>query len=235
MPFWDDLNPNNTANSNNMSGDVKYQSTNDKTVIWYDNVRHWVGSGDIDGTYDFQIVLHQNGNIDFNYRSMVGDVNSATIGIQDETGTNAITIAVNNNLVHSELSININPRPSWLDISPNFNSIIPGQSDNIFVQFNSTSLTEGTVEYVLNIQSNDFQNPNIMLPIALTINNLPCDGQEIGDLNNDGDFNVLDIVLIVNIILYSDGDECQIFLSDLNTDYSIDVLDIVLLINLILR
>ena len=32
MPFWDDLNPNNSANSSNMEGDVKYQITDEKVT-----------------------------------------------------------------------------------------------------------------------------------------------------------------------------------------------------------
>ena len=48
-------------------------------------------------------------------------------------------------------------------------------------------------------------------------------------------FIVLDIILVINIILYGSDDECELILSDLNNDANIDVLDIVLIINLILE
>ena len=165
---------------------------------------------------------------------MTGDINSATIGIQDQTGTNAMVIAVNNNLIHNEFSINIEPRPLWLNLNPLSNSINPGNFESLYLEFNSTSLISGTYDYNLEILSNDFHNPSIIIPITLNINDSPCAGQLIGDLNGDGEFNVLDIIIVVNIILYSSTDECELTLSDLNNDYAIDILDIVLLINLIL-
>ena len=55
--------------------------------------------------------------------------------------------------------------------------------------------------YNLEIASNDFHNPLISIPINLNINELPCNDAEIGDLNYDGQINVLDIIAIVNIII----------------------------------
>ena len=62
-----------------------------------------------------------------------------------------------------------------------------------------------------------------------------CTGFQIGDVNQDEDINILDIVLIINIILnIITPDECSLYLSDLNLDNSIDILDIVLVIGFIL-
>ena len=52
-----------------------------------------------------------------------------------------------------------------------------------------------------------------------------------GDLNQDDDVNILDVVLLVNMIL-GDSDFDQ--LGDLNSDELVNVLDVVLLVNLIL-
>ena len=58
---------------------------------------------------------------------------------------------------------------------------------------------------------------------------------ESGDVNEDGDINVLDIVIMVNVILSIEPLTDQILYSaDLNVDEQIDILDIVLIINLIL-
>ena len=235
MPFWDDLNPNNTNNSSDMAGEVKYQVNDDKIIIWYDNIRHWVGSGDVDGYYDFQIVLSINGNIDFNYRSMTGEVNSATIGIQDGLGTHALNIGFNNDLAHSELSINIQPRPSWLNISNFEDSIAPGESNNLNLEINTENLSSDLYNYILEINSNDFHNPLVSLPININVNDSSCSGTSLGDLNQDNELNVLDAILIVNIILYGGQNECDLILSDINNDANIDVIDIVGLINLILN
>ena len=57
---------------------------------------------------------------------------------------------------------------------------------------------------------------------------------QIGDLNGDMLFDVLDIVLLSNLILSENYNESDFLLADLNSDGLIDILDIVLLINLIL-
>ena len=54
----------------------------------------------------------------------------------------------------------------------------------------------------------------------------------LGDVNNDNLLNVLDVVLLVNIVLYSD-EYNQI--ADMNNDGILNVLDIVLLVNIILN
>ena len=53
----------------------------------------------------------------------------------------------------------------------------------------------------------------------------------VGDLNNDENINIQDIILIINLIL----DNSYNSLADLNSDQSLDVLDIVQLVNIILE
>jgi len=52
-----------------------------------------------------------------------------------------------------------------------------------------------------------------------------------GDLNNDTDINILDVIILVNMII--DGAD-YINVADLNFDENIDILDVVLLVNIIL-
>ena len=53
----------------------------------------------------------------------------------------------------------------------------------------------------------------------------------LGDSNGDETLNVLDVVLLVNIVLAGEFNEC----ADLNDDGTLNVLDIVLLVNVILQ
>ena len=53
---------------------------------------------------------------------------------------------------------------------------------------------------------------------------------DLGDINCDGDLNVLDVVLMVNMILEDEYDE----IADINEDGVLNVLDVVILVNLIL-
>ena len=52
------------------------------------------------------------------------------------------------------------------------------------------------------------------------------------DANNDGELNVLDIVAVVNLILYGQELDCNI---DYDGDFEINILDIIIMINLILE
>ena len=54
---------------------------------------------------------------------------------------------------------------------------------------------------------------------------------QLGDMNEDGNLNVLDIVVMVSLILGGDFDAS----GDMNTDGNINVLDVVMLVNIILN
>jgi len=234
FPFWDDLNPINDANSSNMDGYVRYNVNDSRIVIWFDNVRRWTGGSEMDGYFDFQIVLFPDGVVDFNYRSMTGDTNSATIGIQNENGESGINISINQNFVEDMKTVKIKGRPTWLSISPLALDLEPGTSEPIILNFDTASIPGGDYDYILNLKTNDFHFPNIEIPVILNVDDTPCGESQLGDLNADSEWNVLDIILIVNIILYDTEDECEFYLADMNGDESINVLDIVLVNNLIL-
>jgi|TARA_B110000263_G_scaffold13044_1_gene10953 hypothetical protein len=53
----------------------------------------------------------------------------------------------------------------------------------------------------------------------------------LGDINNDTDINVLDIVNLINCILLAECSEC----TDLNNDGDVNILDIVDIINIIIN
>ena len=62
-----------------------------------------------------------------------------------------------------------------------------------------------------------------------------CAGISLGDINEDTDVNVLDVILAVNHVLETDVlTDCALNSADMNQDGSIDITDIVLLVNLIL-
>jgi len=54
-----------------------------------------------------------------------------------------------------------------------------------------------------------------------------------GDLNNDGNINVTDVILLVNYILNSETS--QIIIYDINDDGNVNITDVVQLINIILN
>jgi len=88
-PFWDDL---------VVVGNVYYQTLgtapNRRLVVTWKNARHWSKTG----SCTFEAVLHENGEISFRYGSMSGtysDASSATIGIENASGTQGHTYSYN--------------------------------------------------------------------------------------------------------------------------------------------
>ena len=71
------------------------------------------------------------------------------------------------------------------------------------------------------------QNISDHRPVALK---LSVEESPLGDINNDGVLNVIDIVSIVNLILYNQ----YLDLADVNIDNQVNVLDVIQLMNLIL-
>ncbi len=58
---------------------------------------------------------------------------------------------------------------------------------------------------------------------------------DIGDLDNNSEINIFDILILINIILSDQViDDLYLWLGDLNYDNIIDIIDAVQLINLIL-
>jgi hypothetical protein len=55
-----------------------------------------------------------------------------------------------------------------------------------------------------------------------------------GDLNQDQNVDILDVVVMVNLILGDSPTATELFIADLNTDEQINIQDIILLLNIIL-
>ena len=230
--FWDDLNPVNDGSTG--QGYVYYNVNSERAVIWFDNVQHWPTN--FEGSiYDFQIVLYPSGDIKLNYRNMQGLTNSATIGIQNASGTEATLVNYNSSVAEDQHSILIYKMPSWVEVSPLEGVVAPGDVSEIFLDINTQDLLAGSYSYDLSVETNDYENSNIIIPISLIVSEDLCAGWSLGDLNQDNQLNVLDVTLMVNFALdFIEPDDCQSLLSDLNNDQLINVLDILVLVGLIL-
>ena len=165
---------------------------------------------------------------------MSGDLNSSTIGVQNGDGSSGIYVIVNQDYITNNSSVEIKGRPSWLSVTPLNLIVEPAIVENIQLTFDTSNITDGFYDYDLKLNTNDFHQSSLIIPINLTVVDSPCGNQEIGDLNNDGMWNVIDIVHMVNIILDNSEDECDNYIGDLNSDGQVNVVDIILVVNIIL-
>ncbi len=63
--------------------------------------------------------------------------------------------------------------------------------------------------------------------------NTPAHNYELGDVNHDGEVDILDATIMIDDLLYSTTVGCQIC-GDLNHDHQVDINDITALINVLL-
>ena len=225
FPFWDDLNPTNDQCNQYCAGDVYYYASPDVFIITFDQVAHWWTNFE-DSFYTFQVVMYPNGNIYFNYLDLQGDYSSATIGMQNQNASDAITMGYDNTdgLLDDSFSISIKQSPSWVEINNGNGDLSDGQSAIVIVTLDASDLVGGSYDAFLSIDTNV---EDVNIPIQLTVNDAL-----LGDINGDGLLNVQDIVVMVNDYIL-EGVYSSI--GDINGDGSLNVLDVIALVSIIIN
>ena len=99
------------------------------------------------------------------------------------------------------------------------------------LNINTDGLSDGLYLYDLTIETNDYENSLITIPINLNILEGVCSEWSAGDLNQDNDLNILDVVLLINFVLEDNYTSS----GDINNDETLNILDIVQLVNIILN
>ena len=120
------------------------------------------------GPYTFQVILYPSGRIVYQYLSMQGTrLNESSIGIENATGTDGLTVVHNAAYVHDNLAIEFRTVPDWLTANPTTGTIPAGGSADISVLFNTQDLFGGTYNGSLRIASNDPDEGVFVVPASL--------------------------------------------------------------------
>ncbi len=160
MPFWDDLDPLD-------GGSVFYYSTADSLVVWFDDVIHYVGN--YNGTYDFQMIIYETGEMLFQYREVSGDLDSATIGIQNSDASDALQIVYNAPYVEDELAVGIKKIVDWIDISPSSGFVMQNETVSVNVEASAEDLTTGQYLCDLILTTNDPDAQTTLIPVQMNV------------------------------------------------------------------
>ena len=174
MGMWDDLNPANNNGNSSAAGDVYYYTDVESNyfVVWYNNVVTWQNNV-VQGEFDFQVVLHRDGSFEINYKDIIGSSSSATVGFQDESGSNGTLFSFNEDVLASQQSIFVSKsnQSDWLMIGTQDGQmggvITGGQSYNINLMVNTNDMGSGIYYSSLTVSS-EMVEPK-MIPVELEI------------------------------------------------------------------
>ena len=163
---------------------------------------------------------------------MIGDTGSATIGMIDNNGDFGLESIYNNDdFMEDNISVVFSLAPSWVDIYSNSSGQVPyNESITIGLELDSQGLDYDEYKSFLVVESSSVDQ-NMVIPIDLLVSD---NGMMLGDINQDGAIDVVDIVRLINIILGQTPTSMEAYLADLNSDEIINIQDIVLLVNWIL-
>jgi hypothetical protein len=104
---------------------------------------------------------------------MVGNVNSSTVGIQNQTAAIGLTVVYNASYLHNNHAILISKTPtSFFALSPTNGTILSGQSQSVTVKFNAKGMLEGEYRSVISIASNDPLHSSKSIPVWLIVDTL---------------------------------------------------------------
>lgn len=161
--FWDDLDMR-SAGAVYTYHDVD----NNLFIVQWDAVPKSFDTGSL---LTFQAILTPHGGVTYQYLSMVGDMTSSTVGIENADGSDGLQVAFNTAYVEDELAVKINtPRIEWLDVTPISGSLEPGETVDLTATYDATGLLAG-LDYTgdLSISSNDPSKPTHPVPVTMTV------------------------------------------------------------------
>ena len=157
-PFWDDL-------DGRTQGTVHYLGEPDKFTIQYTNWQKYSATG----SFTFQIVLYSNGKIMYYYNNMSGTLNSATVGIENSTGTDGLQVAYNAAYITNGLAVKITADPEWLANNISAGKIYNGNSVDVILTFRAEDYPLGTYTMDVVVGNNDPINSTVTIPVAMEI------------------------------------------------------------------
>jgi hypothetical protein len=161
-PFWDDL-------FFSQASIAHTWTDGQRLIVQWSNVDHYGGGG----PYTFQAILHGDGTIVYQYLFIGAPSVSATVGIQNATRDDGLTVVFNNTYVRSGLAVRIQAAPTWLTVSPSAGRLAPGQSMPLTVQFDASHLAGGEYDAVVRLSTNDPDEPQTDVAARLRVASAP--------------------------------------------------------------
>ncbi len=140
---------------------IFYHAFDDKFVITFNKFVDRTGS--MSEPYDFQLVLHYNGRVDFNYKNFEQIKVFGIIGFESPDEKQG-------KVIMQDL-FNGSYAPFSYTLMPVRKEVVEAQSSKtVKMRLDASSLYDGTYEYIVPIENNSVDEPVVNVPINLTVN-----------------------------------------------------------------
>ncbi len=162
-PMWDDFNP-------STGGMVYYYTSADSAIVAWVDVPHYYNTG----SYTFEVIITSGNAIYYQYENLNGDLNSATVGIQNANGTDGLQIVYNQSYLENGLAVRL--AAGWLDLEPMSGIIPAGGETTITAMMDAGALTVGDYEALITVNAWDDMHelPSLEIPAYLhVLNQIP--------------------------------------------------------------
>ena len=170
--FWDDLR---VQSPDRLLREVVGQAPNRKLVVEWFGVTEFGNSG---ASHTFEVILEERtGNILVQYLSMNGDLDSATVGIENATGDDGLTANFNALYVDHELAVLFSTFQPFTSVEPVGGVVLPGGSLNVTLTLDSTGLERGRHRENVVISSNDPDENPTVVPVTLGVGLAQIEGR----------------------------------------------------------
>ncbi len=159
-PFWDDLHPRGTGHVY-----AYYDDERQRMIVQYSAMQRYSGTG----MYTFQAQLYEDDRIYFLYHSMTGMLSSASIGIENQNGSDGLQVVYNSEYVQSGLAVLISSTATWLQVNPAYGVVGPGETLDLDVEFSAVGLLEFLGAASIDVHSNDPDEPTASIYARLEV------------------------------------------------------------------
>ncbi|MGL1934531.1 MAG: S8 family serine peptidase [Fibrobacterales bacterium] len=142
--FHDDLDPRG-------AGTIYFQDFGTHAIVEFNDVDPYSGSG----SYTFQAVLYANGKVVLYYNDLVGTTTGNTVGIQNGTKDDGLTVAYNTSYLKNQLAVELSAGAQWLTLNTSEAVVLPGESVTVEVLLGAADLVGGVYLGTIEVSHND--------------------------------------------------------------------------------
>jgi hypothetical protein len=139
----------------------------DRMIVQYTNLVH---SGQTQPPYHtYQAILERNGSITFQYLQLGIAAGTATVGIQNGSRDDGLTVVHDAPYLRDGLAVRIDPALPWAGVTPAEAVVPPGGFVDLDLAFSAAGLAEGRHDGRLRIASNDPAQPQLFVPLEFHV------------------------------------------------------------------